>query len=79
VEAITNSNIEPLLPSKGSYAHSLSRVGDKLRSFLSCLRWMCIGQSDTRHTMISWSLFFLGIFIFNASHFVLYYAPTNCD
>ncbi|RWW59429.1 hypothetical protein BHE74_00033638 [Ensete ventricosum] len=35
-------------------------------------------QSDTRHVMVSWSLFLLDIFIPTTSHFVLSYAPTSC-
>ncbi|RRT79798.1 hypothetical protein B296_00017627 [Ensete ventricosum] len=77
VKAITNSNTEPLLPSRAPYAHGLSCVGDKHRSFRSYLRWMCVDQSDIRHTMVSWSLFLLGAFILTASHFVLSYAPTH--
>ncbi|RWW43365.1 hypothetical protein BHE74_00050990 [Ensete ventricosum] len=46
------SSTEPLLPSSASYACNQSLVGDKLRSFRSCLRWMCINQSDARHAMV---------------------------
>ncbi|RZS23071.1 hypothetical protein BHM03_00055928 [Ensete ventricosum] len=62
-----------------SYAHDLTRASDKLRSFRSCLRWICVDQSNVRHAMISWSLFILGIFVPTISHFVLSYAPTHCD
>ncbi|RWV79152.1 hypothetical protein GW17_00059766 [Ensete ventricosum] len=55
VEATTRSSTEPLLPSRASYAYSLSRVGDKLRSFGSCLRWMYVNQSDVKHAMVSYS------------------------
>ncbi|RRT43559.1 hypothetical protein B296_00047367 [Ensete ventricosum] len=77
VEATNSSSIEPLLPSRASYACSLSRAGDKLRSFRSCLKWMCVDQSKARHAMVSWSLFLLGIFVPTVSHFVLLYAPTH--
>ncbi|RWW35571.1 hypothetical protein BHE74_00059483 [Ensete ventricosum] len=53
VEGTTSSNIEPLLSSRVSYARSFSRAGNKLRSFRSCLRWMCIDQSDAKPTMVS--------------------------
>ncbi|RZS27142.1 hypothetical protein BHM03_00060575 [Ensete ventricosum] len=53
VEATTNSNTEPLLPSRASYARSLSCAGDNLRSFWSCLRWTCVNQSNARHAMVS--------------------------
>uniref|UniRef100_A0A804L515 Uncharacterized protein n=1 Tax=Musa acuminata subsp. malaccensis TaxID=214687 RepID=A0A804L515_MUSAM len=63
VEATTSSNTESLLPSKTSYAHSLSRADDELRSF---------------QPLVSWSLFFLlGIFISIVSLFVLSYATTS--
>ncbi|RWW26824.1 hypothetical protein BHE74_00016820 [Ensete ventricosum] len=42
VEVTSSSSTEPLLPSRVSYAHSLSRAGNKLRSFRSCLRWICV-------------------------------------
>ncbi|RZS10512.1 hypothetical protein BHM03_00041759 [Ensete ventricosum] len=75
VDATTNSRIEPLL--MASYAHSLSHADVELRSFQSCLKWMCIDQSNTRHRMVSLSLFFLlGIFVPTAFHFVLSCAPT---
>ncbi|RWV98394.1 hypothetical protein GW17_00038765 [Ensete ventricosum] len=77
VEATTSSSTESLLSSRVSYEHSLSHVDDKLRSLQSCLRWMCVDQSDTKHVMISWSLFlFLGIFVPTTSRFILSYAPT---
>ncbi|RWW16285.1 hypothetical protein BHE74_00044062 [Ensete ventricosum] len=53
MEATTSSSTELLLPSRQSYARSLSHTGDKLRSFRSYLRWMCIDQSDARHGIIS--------------------------
>ncbi|RWW55314.1 hypothetical protein BHE74_00038065 [Ensete ventricosum] len=42
VKAIISSNNEPLLPSKASYSRSHSRAVDKLRSFRSYLRWICV-------------------------------------
>ncbi|RWW61300.1 hypothetical protein BHE74_00031644, partial [Ensete ventricosum] len=77
VEAITSNSIESLLPSRASYARNFSRASDKLRSFRYCLRWMCVDQFDARHTIVSWSLFLLGVFVPIASHFVLSYASTH--
>ncbi|RWW82739.1 hypothetical protein BHE74_00008777 [Ensete ventricosum] len=77
MEATTNSSTEPLLPSRVSYARSLSHANNKLRSFRSCLRWMCVDQFDARHAMISLSHFLLGIFVPTASHFVLSYTLTH--
>ncbi|RWV82322.1 hypothetical protein GW17_00056188 [Ensete ventricosum] len=53
MEANTSSSTKLLLPSRASYACSLSYIDNKLRSFRSYLRWMCINQFDARHTMIS--------------------------
>ncbi|RRT47565.1 hypothetical protein B296_00050228 [Ensete ventricosum] len=53
MEATTSSNIELLLPNRASYARNLSRVDDKLKSFQSCLKWMCVDQSDIRHAVVS--------------------------
>ncbi|RRT69897.1 hypothetical protein B296_00021658 [Ensete ventricosum] len=39
------------------YAYSLSHVDDKLRSFQSYLRWMCVDQSNTYNTIIFWFYF----------------------
>ncbi|RZR85230.1 hypothetical protein BHM03_00012184 [Ensete ventricosum] len=52
VEVIISSSTEPLLHSRASYVCSLSNIDDELRSF-SCLWWMCVDQSNTRHTVIS--------------------------
>ncbi|THU74013.1 hypothetical protein C4D60_Mb04t28880 [Musa balbisiana] len=72
MEVTTSSSTEPLLSSRASYAHSLSNVDDELKSFRSCLRWICIDQFD--------SLFILlGIFISIISHFVLSCAFTHCE
>ncbi|RWW20649.1 hypothetical protein GW17_00015237 [Ensete ventricosum] len=42
-----------------------------LRSLRFYPRWMGVDKSDVRHAMVSWSFFFLGVFIPTASHFVL--------
>ncbi|RWV80330.1 hypothetical protein GW17_00058423 [Ensete ventricosum] len=78
VEVTTSSSIELLLPNRVSYARSLSRVNDELRSFQSCLRWICIDHPDARHAVVSWSLFILlGVFVPTASHFVLSCTSTH--
>ncbi|RWW03017.1 hypothetical protein GW17_00033861 [Ensete ventricosum] len=53
VEATTNSNTEPLLPSNALYICSLSYFNNELRSFRSYLRWMCIDQFNVMHTFLS--------------------------
>ncbi|RWV79057.1 hypothetical protein GW17_00059869 [Ensete ventricosum] len=53
MEVTTSSNTELLLSSRALYAHSLSYASDKLRKCQSCLRWMCVGQSDARHIINS--------------------------
>ncbi|RWW32089.1 hypothetical protein GW17_00003249 [Ensete ventricosum] len=71
VEATTNSSTELLLLSRASYTCSLFHTNDELRSFQSCLRWMCVDQSNARYALVSWSLFLLlGIFVLIISHFV---------
>nr|CAB3484658.1 unnamed protein product [Digitaria exilis] len=37
----------PLLRRRGSYTRSMSHARDELRSFRSCLRWMCIDHSSS--------------------------------
>ncbi|CAD5167496.1 unnamed protein product [Musa acuminata subsp. malaccensis] len=60
----TSSSTEPLLPSRASYAHSLSRIDDKFMSF--------------RHVVVFWSLFLLlSIFVPTASRFILAWDPTR--
>ncbi|RWW01900.1 hypothetical protein GW17_00035038, partial [Ensete ventricosum] len=76
VEVTTSSNTEPLLSSRASYPHNLFS-DDKLRSFWSHLMWMCIDQFDTRHSIVSRSLFLLlSIFSPTTFHIILLYIPT---
>ncbi|RWW18163.1 hypothetical protein GW17_00017859 [Ensete ventricosum] len=72
MEATTNNSTESLLPSRAFYICSLFCIGDKLRNFRSCLKWMCVDQSNAKHVIISWSLFLLGIFIPTVLHFLSY-------
>ncbi|RWV77530.1 hypothetical protein GW17_00061621 [Ensete ventricosum] len=77
MEATTSSSTEPLLPSRVSYSSNLSHVSDKLKSFQSYLRWMCVDQSDITYAMVSWPLFLLCVFIPTVSHFVLFYVLAH--
>ncbi|RWV98447.1 hypothetical protein GW17_00038703 [Ensete ventricosum] len=46
-----------------SYVCSLSHIDDELRIFRSCIRWMCVDQSDARRAIAFSSLFLLlGVF-----------------
>ncbi|RWW07742.1 hypothetical protein BHE74_00043560, partial [Ensete ventricosum] len=64
VEAIINNSTKPLLFSRVLYTRNLFHANDELRNLRSHLRWMCVDQSNDRHTMISWPLFLqLGIFV----------------
>ncbi|RWV88720.1 hypothetical protein GW17_00049171 [Ensete ventricosum] len=53
MEVIITSRTESLLHNKASYTCSLSHTSDKLRSFKSYLRWMCVDQTDSRHIIVS--------------------------
>ncbi|RWV96518.1 hypothetical protein GW17_00040759 [Ensete ventricosum] len=53
MEATINSSTEPLLSSRVSNAHSLSRANYKLKSFESYLRWMSVDQFNAKHVMVS--------------------------
>ncbi|CAM0904454.1 unnamed protein product [Alopecurus aequalis] len=49
----------PLLRRRGSYQRSMSHARDELRSFRSCLRWMCVDHSDGGSAAASWLVFAL--------------------
>ncbi|RRT67573.1 hypothetical protein B296_00024226 [Ensete ventricosum] len=53
MEATTSRSIKSLLLSNATYAHNLSYANDKLRSFWSCLMWICVNYSDSKHTIVS--------------------------
>jgi hypothetical protein len=57
----TEAASTPLLRRRGSYARSMSNARDELRSFRSCLRWMCVvDHSDAAaSTAASWLVFAL--------------------
>ncbi|KAG1327187.1 Protein MMS22-like [Cocos nucifera] len=63
-----------LAPAKTWYGRCRSHPGDELRGFRSCLRWMCMDQSDRWRALMSWFLFFvLSLAVPIVSHFVLSY------
>lgn len=79
VEATTGSSTELLPCSRASYAHSIFRADDELKSFRFCLKWMCVNQFDARHVMISLSIFLLlGVFVHTTFHSVLSCALACC-
>ncbi|XP_034605183.1 uncharacterized protein [Setaria viridis] len=47
----------PLLRRRGSYMRSMSHARDELRSFRSCLRWLCVDHSDDSSPAVSWLVF----------------------
>ncbi|KAJ1271229.1 hypothetical protein BS78_06G112900 [Paspalum vaginatum] len=55
VEVVSAST--PLLRRRGSYTRSMSHARDELRSFRSCLRWMCIDHSDASSPAVSCIVF----------------------
>lgn len=63
---------------KKAFLRCASRAGDELQSFRSCLRWLCVDQSNSCRAFISWTVFFvLAIVVPALSHFVL--SCPNCD
>lgn len=69
---------ESLLPLKSSYQRSFSHASDELKSFRSCLRWLCIDHSDSLHAAISWFVFLILSFVVPlASHFIMSYSPSR--
>uniref|UniRef100_A0A7N0T6F4 Extracellular ligand-gated ion channel n=1 Tax=Kalanchoe fedtschenkoi TaxID=63787 RepID=A0A7N0T6F4_KALFE len=69
--------LRPLLP-KRHFARSKSHADDELRSFRSCLRWMCVDQSSIPRAILSWSMFVLFTIAVPAlSHFLL--SCSDCD
>ncbi|KAF5206682.1 putative transmembrane protein [Thalictrum thalictroides] len=64
---------------KESHSHSHAKdKDDDLQSFRSCLRWMCVDQSNPWWASLSWLLFFLlAIIVPTLSHFWL--ACADCD
>ncbi|KAG9455110.1 hypothetical protein H6P81_008014 [Aristolochia fimbriata] len=68
---------QPLLRKK-IYERSASLANDELRSFRSCLRYLCVDQSTTFTSIVSWALFvLLALAVPLLSHFVL--ACEECN
>ncbi|XP_068668886.1 uncharacterized protein [Aristolochia californica] len=68
---------QPLLRKK-LFERSASHADDDLRSFRSCLRYLCVDQSTTCTSVMSWTLFVLLTFAVPLlSHFVL--ACPECN
>lgn len=66
------------LPRKPSYTRCLSHAHDELKSFRSCLRWMCVDHSDSWHMTISWSVFLLlSLVVPVASHCFISYSEAS--
>ncbi|XP_049413607.1 uncharacterized protein LOC125876463 [Solanum stenotomum] len=60
------------------YARSKSHAYDELRVFRRWLKWMCVDQSDTLSTVLSWFVFIIfAIVVPCLSHFLL--ACADCD
>ncbi|MCD7452432.1 hypothetical protein HAX54_016539 [Datura stramonium] len=70
---------QPLLNNKSiAYARSKSHAYDELRVFRRWLKWMCVDQSDTTSTVLSWFIFIMfAIVVPGLSHFLL--ACADCD
>ncbi|XP_031486121.1 uncharacterized protein LOC116254716 [Nymphaea colorata] len=63
---------------KKSLTRSVSRADDELCSFRTCLRWMCVDQSDPWRTTLCWSVFLVLAFgVPILSHLILW-CPA-CD
>jgi hypothetical protein len=60
------------------FNRSLSLADDELHSFRTWFKWLCVDQSNTFSTCLSWTVFFMfAIVVPCFSHF--YLACTDCD
>lgn len=60
------------------YTRCPSHIGDEFQNFRWWLRWICVDQTATWTTVISWIVFFiLGIIVPAISHFVLSYTEKR--
>lgn len=75
----SKSQSQSLLNNKSiTYARSKSHAYDELRVFRRWLKWMCVDQSDTLSTVLSWLVFIMfAIVVPCLSHFLL--ACADCD
>lgn len=72
------SQSQSLLPKSIAYNRSKSHAYDELRSFRRWLKWMCVDQSDTWSTCLSWFVFIVFTIVVPClSHFLL--ACADCD
>ncbi|XP_042415761.1 uncharacterized protein LOC122004953 isoform X2 [Zingiber officinale] len=70
---MTRREAAPLLPAMKSL---LMDDSDEIRSLRSCLRWMCLDQSNAGRSVVSWVVFLVfGVAVPAVSHFVLSYRP----
>lgn len=78
-ESKGRSQRESLLNNKSIvYARSKSHAYDELRVFRRWLKWMCVDQSDTLSTLLSWFVFIMFTIVVPClSHFLL--ACAECD
>ncbi|KAK4804712.1 hypothetical protein SAY86_004529 [Trapa natans] len=61
-----------------TFVRCLSNAQDELKSFRSCLQWMCLAQSSAWATCMAWSIFvFFGLLVPIASHILM--ANSSCD
>ncbi|PIA36904.1 hypothetical protein AQUCO_03200100v1 [Aquilegia coerulea] len=68
-----------LLNKKKDFSRCVSNAGDELQSFRSCLRWMCVDQSNPWRASLSWFLFFLLAIIAPALSHFWYGTGVECD
>ncbi|PIA36901.1 hypothetical protein AQUCO_03200098v1 [Aquilegia coerulea] len=67
-----------LLNQKKALSRCISYAEDELKSFRTCLKYMCVDQSNPWRACLSWFMFFLlGILVPFVSHFWL--ACKDCD
>ncbi|WOL19102.1 hypothetical protein Cni_G27899 [Canna indica] len=70
---MTRRHTAPLLPAVKSRC---SDDDEELHGLRSCLRWMCLDQSNAGLAVVSWVVFFiLAVAVPSVSHFVLSYRP----
>ncbi|XP_039026781.1 uncharacterized protein LOC120160431 [Hibiscus syriacus] len=71
-------DMEPLVDRSTKLARTISHAQDELHSFRTCLRWMCVDQSNIWMACLSWFMFIVfGLLVPCVSHFLL--ACPTCD
>lgn len=67
-----------LLHRNKAFTRCVSHAQDELQSFRSCLKWMCVDQSNKWTAFLSWAVFILFTIVVPClSHFFL--ACSDCD